>query len=87
MQNVSLINQFSCIMILNRISCLSFYHLCSNEGSSIENLVRPGDVILSIDGFDCRTKDAQSLAEWLQSKPWVPQQVLLLSGWKVTSPR
>jgi hypothetical protein len=84
MQNVSLINQFSRIMILNRISCLSFYHLYSNEGSSIENLVRPGDVILSIDGFDCRTKDAQSLAEWLQSKPWVPQQVLLLSGWKVT---
>lgn len=58
-----------------------------NEGSSIENLVMPGDVILSIDGFDCRTKDAQSLAQLLQSKPWVPEQVLLFSGWKVTSPR
>jgi len=50
------------------------------EGSPLLNLVESGDVILTVDGVDCRNKDAVSLANWISTKPRKREQVLTLMG-------
>ncbi|KAL3812041.1 LOW QUALITY PROTEIN: hypothetical protein ACHAXA_008947 [Cyclostephanos tholiformis] len=50
------------------------------ESSPLYHLVEPGDIILTIDGIDCRATDAHTLAEWITKKPWVPEHVLEILG-------
>jgi hypothetical protein len=59
----------------------SFSHYpFSKESSPLYHLVEPGDIILTIDGIDCRATDAHTLAEWITKKPWVPEHVLEILG-------
>ena len=50
------------------------------EGSPLLHLVDPGDIILTIDGVDCRSKDALALAHWISTKPAKNEQVITLKS-------
>ncbi len=71
----------ACRTLLDEINhaCVSFFpDPYSNEDSPLHYLVEPGDIILTVDGVDCRAKDAHTLAEWIARKPWVPEHILEL---------
>ena len=50
------------------------------DGSPLLHLVEEGDVVVSVDGVDCRGKTADALAHWIGTKPRLPEQVLVLRG-------
>jgi len=50
------------------------------KGSPVFLLVEKGDVLLSVDGVDCRSKEVGALAHWISTKPLLGEQVVTLMG-------
>lgn len=46
--------------------------------SPLNGLVKKGDIIFSIDGWNCRNKDGNDVANWIRTKPNKGEQVLTL---------
>jgi hypothetical protein len=48
--------------------------------SPLNGLVNKGDIILSIDGWNCKNKDGNDVSNWIRTKPNKGEQVLTLMG-------
>lgn len=77
--------------LISAKSHLTFFQLLKlfthfPEGSPLFQLVEPGDIILTVDGVDCSTKDSDALAHWIRTKPAKSEQTLTLLDLKGGDP-